>query len=384
MISITADQKIEIEVFLYLCLLGSESEVFTLSQKVFRIFKKDLFDVGGRMLAAFHFERAFWNREGIGVTPVAGGVEPKAFGAVDFEHIDRPVWGAFAFRIKRHACPVAGIENMGNRVFFDVIDDDFRAVEFGKRSERVEDEAGPFEFVFKVGGVDQNRQIVIECELDVFFENFQLVAGIFVQSDLTDAEHGGRSEKLRDDAHHFAGETGVVRFFRIDAEPAKMFDSVFRGALGLVFGELAEIVVKSFGGRPVVAGPEGGFAERFAAGKSELFVVVGAPTDHVGVGFDVFHPGFSDRSFAGSAEGTLEGRGWEDFCGMIGHRFQHGAGAIGSIFQQDRQCFFQRVGAEILRASVAVEAIEKRGEVDELVARIDELQVENVLLARHG
>lgn len=40
--------------------------------------------------------------------------------------------------------------------------------------------------------------------------------------------------------------------------------------------------------------------------------------------------------------------------------------------------------AVVVGTGVALDAVEKRGQVDELVTRIDELEVEEVLFARHA
>jgi hypothetical protein len=79
---------------------------------------------------------------------------------------------------------------MGNGVFLDVVDDDLRAVEFGEVRQRIEREAGALELVLEVRRVDEDRQVVIERELDVLLEDGQLVAGVLVEADLADAEHG--------------------------------------------------------------------------------------------------------------------------------------------------------------------------------------------------
>ena len=113
-------------------------------------------------------------------------------------------------------------------------------------------------------------QVVIEGELDVLLEDGEFVAGVLVEADLADAEHGGAVEELGDDRHDLAGEAGVVGFLRVDAEPAEVRDAELGGALRFVVGELAEVVVEALGRGAVEAGPEGGFADRRAAGEGEL------------------------------------------------------------------------------------------------------------------
>jgi hypothetical protein len=77
------------------------------------------------MFAAFHFKGALGNGKRIRDAPVAGGIHPDALVAVDFEHVDRSVRGAFAFRVKCHSRPETGVDNRPDRVFLDVVDDDF-------------------------------------------------------------------------------------------------------------------------------------------------------------------------------------------------------------------------------------------------------------------
>ena len=55
----------------------------------------------------------------------------------------------------------------------------------------------------------------------------------------------GHFEELGDERHHLAGETGIVGFLRVDAEPGVMGDAEFGRALRLVIGELAEVVVET-------------------------------------------------------------------------------------------------------------------------------------------
>ena len=48
--------------------------------------------------------------------------------------------------------------------------------------------------------MDEDGQVVVERELDVLLEDVEFVAGVLVEPDLADAEHGGRVEKVRDQA----------------------------------------------------------------------------------------------------------------------------------------------------------------------------------------
>jgi len=179
----------------------------------------DFLDGLDGVFAAFHFECALWYGEGIGDAPVAGGVHPDVIGAVGFEDIDSAVWRAFAFGVKGHACPEAGVFHDADGVFFDVVDDDFGAIEFGKVREGIDDDAGAFELVLEVGCVDEDWQVIVEGDLDVFLEDFEFGAGVFVEADFTDAEDVWLCDELGDQGHDFASEAGVIGFLRIDAKP---------------------------------------------------------------------------------------------------------------------------------------------------------------------
>lgn len=173
-------------------------------------------------------------------------------------------------------------------MFFHVVDDDAFAVDIGV-VEGIENEAGAFEFVLEVGGVDENGLIVFFGQFHMFFENRELVFGVFVESDLADAEDGGFVDEVGDERHHLTGENGIFRFLWVDAEPAEVFDPELGSAGWFVFGELTVVVEETLGGGPVVTGPKGGFAKRFAADLGDGFVVSGGAADHVGVGFDIAH-----------------------------------------------------------------------------------------------
>lgn len=69
---------------------------------------------------------------------------------------------------------------------------------------------------------------------------------------------------------------------------------------------------------------------------------------------------------------------------LIGKGFENGLGAVRAGFEQDRQRGLHRGEPVIGLARVAVDAIEKRREIEQLVARFDELEIEQFLLAGHG
>ena len=72
-------------------------------------------------------------------------------------------------------------------MFFDVVDDDLFRADAAVVTEGVEDESGAFEFVFEVRGVDEDELVVIGGELDVFFEDEELVAAVFIEADFANS-----------------------------------------------------------------------------------------------------------------------------------------------------------------------------------------------------
>ncbi len=274
-----------------------ENEFWGLAEEIERILVEDAVDVGWGVAAAAHFDSGFGNGERIADAPIAGAVEPDAVAAVHFENIDGAGGSAFRFRIQRDPGPETFFENERGGVFLDVIDDDAGGIDAGIGKEDVDDEAGAFEFVFEVGGVDEDQLVVASGEIDVLFEDLELVAGVFVETDFADAEDVGAVEELRNQGEDIVGEFEVFRFFRVDAEPAEVGEAEFGGAFRFVVGELGKVIEETVGGFPVVTGPESGFANGGATGGDHGEVIVGRAADHVAVWFDIAH----DQDFGAGA-----------------------------------------------------------------------------------
>lgn len=83
-------------------------------------------------------------------------------------------------------------------------------------------------------------------------------------------------------------------------------------------------------------------------------------------------------------ERTLKCRLRNWFRGLIRKRFKNGTSAVRTIRKQDGKRVFHRLDAEITVAGMAVDAIKKRRKINELVAGIDELEIKEIRLARHG
>ena len=172
------------------------------------------------------------------------------------ENVDSALWCALRIGIERHACPEPAFEHDAHRVLFHMINEHARRIELRLVLDRIHDEARPFEFVLKMWRVHEHHQVARGCKFEMRFEDLHLVARIFIESNLADAEHARTIEKLWDERDDFAREDGIFRFLRIDAEPGVMSNAVLRGALGLEVGELPEVVLKSFGRRSIVARPK--------------------------------------------------------------------------------------------------------------------------------
>jgi hypothetical protein len=79
----------------------------------------------------------------------------------------------------------------------------------------------------------------------------------------------------------------------------------------------------------------------------------------------------------------LEGGFGDGFGALVGEGFQNGLGAVRAGFEQDGQGVFHGIEAVIAVTGVAVDAIEKRGEVEQFVAGLDELEIEKIFFTRH-
>ena len=86
----------------------------------------------------------------------------------------------------------------------------------------------------------------------------------------------------------------------------------------------------------------------------------------------------------GCAEGALEGGFGNGFVAVIGEGVEHAAGAVRALGEKDRNSGLQGLVAKVRRAGVAVDAIQKRREINELVAGFDELEVEKFLFGGHA
>ena len=197
----------------------------------------------------------------------------------------------------------------------------------------------------------------------------------------------GRSRNFGNQRDDFLGELHVLGFLGIDAEPAEMFQAELRGALRLVLGELAEIIVKAVGGTAVKARPKRRFADRLATGQRHALVIVRDAADHVGMGFDVAH-GMGLK---------VTGVGFQPFfpAQATGRAFafRFGNGPGGRVAEGEQDLFrlfalpavqFAERGAKGFQAKIILaigtfHAVKEGGDFNELVPRVEEIEVENLL-----
>jgi hypothetical protein len=97
-----------------------------------------------------------------------------------------------------------------------------------------------------------------------------------------------------------------------------------------------------------------------------------------------FMRGKSGLRRKGRAGCALEGSAGGQIRAVVGKGLEHGFSAVRSLLKQDGQGCFQGGEAIIRLAGVTIDAIQESSQVDEQVARINELEVEEFLFARHG
>jgi len=241
----------------------------------------------GAVTALAHFEHGFGDGEGIADAPIAGAVHPDVFVAVNFHDVNGAGGRAFGFRVERHAGPETGVEDEFDGVFLDVIYDDTMRLDAFVAFDDINYQARAFEFVFEVRGVNEDELVVFGGEVDVFLENFDFVATVFVKADFADAENVGAVEKFGNDGEYVVGELEIFRFLGVDAEPGKVGQAEFGGAFGFVLRELTKVIVKTVGGTAVESSPKSWFANGLATGGDHVDVVVRGSAHHMRMRFDV-------------------------------------------------------------------------------------------------
>ena len=241
------------------------------------------------MTAATHLLRGLGHGQRIAVTPIARAVEPDALGGDGFDHVDGAHGRGLRFGVKRDAGPEALVEDFVDGVLLDVVDDDALGLHDAVGLEAIHDQARALALVLEVRRVHEDHLVVLHREGDVLLEHLHLIARVLVEADLADAEHRRGLQEFRDQREDVGGERHVFGFLGVDAQPGVMRQAVLGGALGLMLRQLAEVVVEAVGGLAVEAGPEGGLADRGAAGEGHGLIVVGGAAHHVAVRFDVTH-----------------------------------------------------------------------------------------------
>lgn len=90
------------------------------------------------------------------------------------------------------------------------------------------------------------------------------------------------------------------------------------------------------------------------------------------------------RSGFWGTECALVGGFGDGIGGVVGEGFEDGACAFGFFREEDGDGVFEGGEAVVLGAGVAIDAVEECGEVEEFRSGVDELEVKDFLLARHG
>ena len=133
----------------------------------------------------------------------------------------------------------------------------------------------------------ENELLVPRCKIDMFLEDHQFVAAVFVQADFTNAQNVGPIEELGYQRHDLAGKFRILRLLWIDAQPREMPDAERGGARRFKFRELTKIVVEALWTAAVVAGPERRLCDGHTPRQRHAVVVIGGPRDHMNVGVNV-------------------------------------------------------------------------------------------------
>lgn len=86
----------------------------------------------------------------------------------------------------------------------------------------------------------------------------------------------------------------------------------------------------------------------------------------------------------GCAECALEGGLWDGLRSGVREGFEDCLGAVRAVGEEDGEGGLEGVGAVVWFAGVAVDAVEECGDVEEFVAGLDELEVDELLLGGHA
>ena len=84
------------------------------------------------------------------------------------------------------------------------------------------------------------------------------------------------------------------------------------------------------------------------------------------------------------AECALECGFGDGIRGVVGEGFEDGACAFGFFGEEDGDGVVEGGEAVVFGAGVAIDAIEEGGEIEEFRSGVDELEVKDFLLGRHG
>ena len=154
--------------------------------------------------------------------PISGGVYQQTLWAVHLNHVRRTSRRALTHRVKRHPSPEPAVENLPDRVLFDVIDQHAMMIKPLIAAQHIQNHPRSLVLVFQMRSMDQNLLTVGRGQVEVLQENRCFVFCVFVEPNLADAEHAGQIEKLRDHLDHLTRQLNILRFLGIDAQPSEM------------------------------------------------------------------------------------------------------------------------------------------------------------------
>ena len=176
----------------------------------------------------------------------------------------------------------------------------------------------------------------------------------------------------------------ILGLLRVQAHPRVMRDAVLRRALRLEVDEPLEVVDERLRARTVVAGPERGLRDGDAAAHRHRAVVVGRARDHVRVQVDVLHVTPRSRvrrtrscdpaTRATSCRGSLK---------AICTRRTRSPRAV----DEDLERRAHRAHAEVVlgvELSSALEAVEERGQIEDLHAVVHEPALDELALRQRA
>ena len=219
--------------------------------------------------------------EGIGDAPVAGAVDDHALDAILLD--DRHHAGRAHLRvgIDRESLPSAGVAGDLDRLFVAMVEED--AVHGDARGLNDLDAADEALALVAVGRMHQDRQIVLNGQLDLSLEEALFLGRHVIEADLADADNRVLFKEAGQNLHHRLIHAVVVGLAGIESHRAEMVDAELLGTVLLPSENRVEVVDESRDVGARLPQPKGRFEDDADAGSGHPLVVVGDPRVHVTV-----------------------------------------------------------------------------------------------------